>query len=295
MLDWDKLRIFHAVAEAGSFTKAGDRLNLSQSAISRQISGLEGSLKTSLFHRHARGLTLTEEGELLFKTVHDVLARLNVVQTMLTDANEKPSGELRVTATVAFGTRWLARRIREFLDEYPEMHIGLRLDERELDLSVREADIAFRARRPTEPDLIFRKLLTVTHHIYASPDYLRRHGTPEKLADLDNHRLVCFGDRSPDGDLTNWIQHAEREVGRRIPALEINDLYGMMIAVESGLGIASLPNYMAKNNNRLVRILPEVTGPEEDIYLVYPEELKNTKRLVAFRNFILMKVAESHF
>lgn len=294
-MDWDKLRIFYAVAEAGSFTKAGDKLNLSQSAISRQISGLEASLKTSLFHRHARGLTLTEEGELLFRTAHDVFTRLSMAQSLLMEAREKPSGELRVTAGGAFGSHWLARRLREFIDLYPDIRIDLKLDERELDLSIREADIALRSWRPTGPDLIFRKIISVTHHIYASPDYLRRFGMPQSLADLDNHRLITYGPKQAEGLDLNWMQLAERKTGRREPALQINNLYGMLLAVESGLGVASMPNYMIRSNNRIVRILPDVTGPEEEIYLVYPEELKNAKRLTSFRDFILRKVAESRF
>ena len=174
VMDWDKLRIFHAVADAGSFTHAGHELGLSQSAVSRQISALEEALNVPLFHRHARGLILTEQGEMLYRTAHEVFTKLTAAQTRLMDSKEKPSGELRITTTVGLGSVWLTPRLREFSEIYPEIAVTLLLDDRELDLSMREADVAIRLRRPTQPDLIQRKLFTVHHHLYASAEYLRR-------------------------------------------------------------------------------------------------------------------------
>ena len=130
-LDWDKLRVFHAVAEAGSFTRASETLNLSQSAVSRQISALEEALGVSLFHRHARGLILTEQGDLLYKTVHDVFAKLNNVESLLTETKENAEGILRVTTTVAFGSVWLTGRLKEFIRTYPDIEVTLRLDDQE--------------------------------------------------------------------------------------------------------------------------------------------------------------------
>src|SRR5262245_34941204 len=125
LLDWDKLRIFRAVAEAGSFTHAGALLNLSQSAVSRQISALEDSLRTPLFHRHARGLILTEQGEVLFETVRDVTAKLALAEAQLAESKERPTGLLRVTATVAFGSTWLAPRLHRFFELHPEIRVHM--------------------------------------------------------------------------------------------------------------------------------------------------------------------------
>jgi molybdate transport repressor ModE-like protein len=193
VMDWDKLRIFHAVADAGSFTHAGHDLGLSQSAVSRQISALEEALNVPLFHRHARGLILTEQGEMLYRTAHEVFTKLTAAQTRLMDSKEKPSGELRITTTVGLGSVWLTPRLREFSEIYPEIGVTLLLDDRELDLSMREADVAIRLRRPTQPDLIQRKLFTVHHHLYASADYLKKHGIPKSLEDLDRHKILTFG------------------------------------------------------------------------------------------------------
>src|SRR5246127_5689057 len=180
-MDWDKLRVFHAVAEAGSFTHAGEALNLSQSAVSRQISALEESLSVPLFHRHARGLILTEQGELLYSTAREVFAKLAMTEGLLTESRDRPKGPLKVTTTVAFGATWLTPLLREFLDLYPEIQLTLLVDDSELDLSMREADVAIRMSPPRQPDLVQRHLVDLQYNIYASPDYLAKHGTPKRV------------------------------------------------------------------------------------------------------------------
>ena len=296
-MDWDKLRIFHAVAEAGSFTHAGEQLNLSQSAVSRQISALEESLSVPLFHRHARGLILTEQGELLYRTAHEVFGKLAMTEALLTESKDRPKGMLKVTATVAFGSTWLAPRMREFMEVYPEIELHLVLADRELDLSMREADVAIRMAPPRQADLIQRHLLTVHIQAYAATSYVKRQGMPKTAAELDKHRLVVYGeDERPPVPDTNWLLRAGRPSGDpRKAALCINNVYGILQAVQSGAGIAALPEFMVQGSNDLVRVLPEMEGPQIDAYFVYSEELRATKRIAVFRDFLLRKVAESNF
>lgn len=292
-LDWDKLRIFHAVAEAGSLTHAGEALGLSQSAVSRQIGALESQLNATLFHRHARGLILTEQGELLYRTARDIFSRLAVTEAMIADAKDKPSGDLCVTTTVAFGTVWLAPRLKEFTDLYPDIRIEMVVDDRELDLSMREADVAIRMWKPTQADLVYRKLLTVHNHVYASVEYIARHGTPQAIEDLDRHRLIVYGEEAPAHlNNINWLLKVGDPAVPREPILTVNNVYGVMQSMVSGLGIAALPDYMVEGNPRIVRVMPNIDGPNFDTYLVYPEELRNTKRLAVFRDFLLRKVAD---
>ena len=196
-MDWDKLRVFHAVAEAGSFTHAGDTLSLSQSAVSRQISALEEALQVPLFHRHARGLILTEQGESLNRTVREVFAKLAITEALLTESKEKPAGKLKVTTSVGFGSSWLAPRLHGFLEAYPDVSVSLLLDDTELDLAMREADVAIRMHPPKQPDLVQRHLMTMQWDVVASPEYLKKHGVPQRAEDLDAHRLVLFGPHHP--------------------------------------------------------------------------------------------------
>ena len=292
-MDWDKLRVFHAVAEAGSFTHAGEALNLSQSAVSRQISALEESLNVPLFHRHARGLILTEQGEVLFNTAREVFAKLAMTEGLLAESKDRPKGPLKVTCTVAFGSMWLTARIREFLELYPEIQFSLLVDDSELDLSMREADVAIRMSPPRQPDLVQRHLLTIHMHVYAAPDYLKKYGTPQRPEDLDHHRIIVYGEdaRAPISSI-NWLLEAGAKPGQeRRPILQVNNSYGIFRAVESGLGIAALSDYIAGDSN-LVRILPELSGPPIEAYFVYPEELRASKRISVFRDFLIRKVAD---
>ena len=364
-MDWDKLRVFHAVAEAGSFTHAGDTLNLSQSAVSRQISALEEALAVPLFHRHARGLILTEQGEQMNRTVREVFAKLAMTEALLTESKEKPTGRLKVTTTVGFGGTWLAPRLQAFLEMYPDVSISLLLDDSDLDLAMRQADVAIRMHPPKQPDLIQRHLMEIDwvvcasaeyivkhgtpetaeqlddhklvlfgdyhapvddtdldlamreadvairmhpprqpdlvqrhigeirYQIWASTDYVKAHGAPETVEDLDKHKLVLFGDRKPPVLDVNWLAELGRRDGTARPAvMEVNSLQAIMICVRAGIGIGAVPDCLVQDQTGLVAVLPEVKKPHVDMYFVYPEELRNSKRVSVFRDFLVNSIAE---
>jgi len=297
-MDWDKLRIFHAAAEAGSFTHAGDALKMSQSAVSRQVSALERELNAPLFHRHARGLVLTEQGELLFRTAQDVFMKLASAEILLSDSRGKPTGDLRVTTTVALGSAWLTPRLGEFLSLYPDIRVQLLLTDEELDLGMREADVAIRLAPPSQSDLIRRKLFTVHNHVYASVGYVQKHGTPKKLDELDKHRIMTYGGTAPANlKRLNWLETAGRENGSpRAASLQVNNVLGLLQGVSRGVGIAVLPDYVARDDARLVAVLEaEDNLPTFETYFVYPEEMKASKRVTVFRDFLVAKAREWSF
>ena len=286
MLDWDKLRIFHAVADAGSLTHAGDALGLSQSAVSRQIRGLEESLGTTLFHRHARGLILTEQGELLFDATRSMSARLETASARIRDSEEEVFGELRVTTTTGFGTLWLAPRLPALYERYPDLKIDLMLEERVLDLPMREADVAIRMKEPSQADLIRKRLMGVRMRLYATPAYLESSGTPETLDDMRDFRLISQNVNAPQ-------VAAGAALLRQLNALPVtstftvNNYFGVLQAVLNNLGIGLLPNYLTRDFPDLVRVLPDVDSAEVPVFLAYPEELRQSKRIMAFRDFVL--------
>ena len=259
MLDWDKLRIFHTAAESGSFTHAAEKLNMSQSAVSRQISALEEDLGLKLFIRHARGLVLTEVGEQLFRTAHRMHWELQQVETQMSESQEVPTGPLLVTTTVGIGSTWLSSRIHEFLILYPEIQIEIKLNDAELDLAMREADVAIRLHRPNQSEMIQRKLFTVHNHFYASKSYLEEYGEPQTVEELDKHRVIAFGEPVP-----SYL-------------------------------IAMLPDYVTENEANLARVLPGVELPAYEAYFVYPPALKNSKRVGVFRDFLVGKAREWSF
>ena len=295
VMDWDKLRVFHAVAEAGSFTHAGDSLNLSQSAVSRQIAALESSLGVPLFHRHARGLILTEQGDLLHRTVREIFSKLAMTQARIGESKDRPQGPLKITTTVAFGSLWLTDRIKEFIELYPEISLSIVLTDGELDLAMREADVGIRMMPPRQPELIQRRLMNLRYHVYASSEYLDQRGTPTRPQDLDDHNLIVYGeDAEPPVSNVNWLLSVGMPPRKRRRAtLRVNSIYGIYRAVQSGLGIGALPHYMTIRAPNLVEILPELRGPTFDAYFMYPQELRDSKRIIVFRDFLLRKISEA--
>jgi DNA-binding transcriptional LysR family regulator len=286
-MDWDKLRIFHTVASAGSFTHAGETLGLSQSAVSRQIRTLEDSLQTPLFNRHARGLILTDEGETLLRTAEDVISKIHVVEQELLEGTNVPRGILKITTTQSFGSTWMMNHIRKFIDAYPEVHPQLIISDQDLDLTTRQADVAIRFHPSAHLDHIQKKVGTFHHHLYASPEYIIRKGKPQKTSDLDQHDLITYGDvlSIPIRDI-DWVLSVGTNKPRQ-PIMRINSIYGVLQAVKSGVGIAALPDYLVQGSTNVVRVLKDFEGPTFDAYLVFTSELRNSKRIQAFRDFIV--------
>jgi len=296
-MDWDKLKIFHAVAEAGSFTNATITLNLSQSAISRQIQSLEEELKTQLFERHARGLTLTDNGEYLFKTAHEVILKLKEVETTFSDKKTKPSGKLTITTVRSFGTHWLTPRIQEFMQSNPEIEVELIFDDKELDLNTREADIGIWMRRPKKLNYIHRKLTDLKYHMYGSNKYLEKNGYPKTVNDLNKHKFISYGKGAPSPVFNpDWaLKLGMKDNKKRRSSMKVNSIMGLLLAVESGVGIAALPDYLVSLSSNLIKLIPSEEGPITEAYFVYPESLKNVARVQAFRNFLYSKISEWKF
>lgn len=288
-MDWDKLRIFHAVADAGSLTHAGDTLHLSQSAVSRQIRALEEGLNTTLFHRHARGLILTEQGELLFDATKHMTKRLDAAAARIRDSEEEVFGELRVTTTIGFGSLWLAPRLPALYEKYPDLKIDLMLEERLLDLPMREADVAIRMKEPSQADLIRRRLMTINMRLYASPEYLATHGVPQTTDDLAQHRVISQNATSAQVS-AGAILVRELMAYSVGSTLTVNNYFGVLQAVIHHLGIGVLPDYLTQDFPQLVRVLPEIQSAEVPVFLAYPEELRQSKRVEVFRDFVSEEV-----
>ncbi len=293
----DKLKIFHTVSEACIFTNASKILNFSQSAISRQIQSLEKDLKINLFERHARGLVLTSNGEYLFKTANDVISKLKEVESNLSEEKNQIKGKLIVTTVVSFGTTWLTPRIKEFMDLHPEIEIELIFSDKELDLATRQADVAIRMRRPKQLNLIQKKFVNFNYHIYGSNEYLQKNGYPKNLKDLDKHKFITYGKGAPSPVYNpDWVLKVGSKEGKKRKSLmKVNSVYGLLLAVQSGVGLAALPDYITYNISGLTKVLPDETGKPTETHFVYPASLKDNARLIAFRNFLFSKVNEWKF
>jgi DNA-binding transcriptional LysR family regulator len=296
-MDWDKLRIFHMVAEAGSFTHAGDVLQLSQSAISRHISALEERLGVSLFHRHARGLILTEQGELLHKASADIFARLAMIEGQLSDSKDQPEGALTITVAEFIGSLWLAPRLNLFRAAYPKIRLHFSLDDRVFNLGMREADVGIRLFKPEAPDLIQKHLATLNFVACAASSYLKKNAAPKKLEQLADHDLIAFPVIGPKPFTNpNWLyDEAGIDITNHPRIVTLNTISSQYSAVLSGTGIGLLPSFLVQDNPKLEVILPQHKPHQVEMYFVYPQERKHSRRIAIFRDFITEQIAQTKF
>jgi DNA-binding transcriptional LysR family regulator len=279
----DQLKTFYVVARTGSFTKAAEEMNVDQSSVSRKVIDLEARTKVRLFTRLARGLMLTREGEeLLVKTRH-ILNEIEALKNF-SCIDEAPSGVLKVASTTAIASMFLVDYIPSFLEAYPGIQLSLIGHDQELDLTAREADVAVCPYVLNAPNLCQKYLMTCRFHLYAGPEYLEKFGVPEKPEDLANHRLLCFGDwkERPYGAV-NWLLQVGSPFGKlHKPFFRTNTMHALMKAAHLNLGIAAFCEQSICLHQGLVKVLPDVKGPEIDIFYVYPKELTHSKFITCF-------------
>jgi DNA-binding transcriptional LysR family regulator len=218
-----------------------------------------------------------------------VLGRLAAAEEALKNVHESPRGALKITASHGIGAYWLLPRLAQFLAQYPEVEVHLVMDDKELDLAQREADLAIRMRAPVQADLIQRKLFTVHYHMYAARGYLKDHAAPAKLEEIADHTIIVYGETAaPEIREINWLLEAFRKnskPGSKGRIIRINNMTGILQAVEAGLGIGLVPDYVAAQHPQLERVLPEVAPLGFDVHLVYADALRQSKRVAAFRDF----------
>jgi len=176
-----------------------------------------------------------------------------------------------------------------------ELHLVM--DDRELDLAQREADLAIRMRAPVQADLIQRKLFTVHYHVYATQSYLDAHGTPQQFEDMAEHTIIAYGETAaPEIRDVNWlIEQSRRRPAGKGRAIRINNVTGILGAALSGMGIAAVPDYVAAEHPELIKVLPDVPGPSFDVHLVYADALRQSKRVAAFREFLVREAKDWHY
>ena len=232
------MAIFARVVEERSFSAAARRLGLSKSMVSKEVTRLEQALGVRLLNRTTRKLSLTEIGAAFYEPCARILQEAHEAELLVGRLHAEPRGVLRLTAPVAFGTLHVAPALPEFLAQYPEVEVHLVMDDRELDLAQREADLAIRMRAPVQADLIQRKLFTAHYHMYAAKTYLKSHATPKSLEEIPDHNIIVYGETAaPEIRDINWLlevfkKNAKPESKGHI--IRINNITGILQAVEAG-------------------------------------------------------------
>ena len=176
----------------------------------------------------------------------------------------------------------------------PEVEIELIFEDKELDLSTRQADIGIFMRRPKQLNYIQKKLIDLKYFIYGSNKYLEKHGMPKTIADLNKHKFISFGKGAPSPVYNpDWALKLGMHDGKkRKPIMKVNSVMGLLLAVEAGVGLAALPEYLVSNSRNIIKVLPKSEGPITEAHFVYPQSLKNTARVTAFRNFLFSKIGD---
>lgn len=290
-IDWEKLKIFHVVVEYNNFTKAAKFLGMTQPSTSRAIKALEESLGVTLFKRHSRGLVLTEEGETLYETTQNISTQINRAQSLVTENKENPQGTLTVVTTLMFGSAWLAPRIKKFRDKYPEIDVNIIATDAKFQEMLLDADCAIQFGTPTDQTFIKKTLFYDQRYLCGTKEYFEKNGTPKTLQDLDHHDLIVYSQKGRGTVLptVNWLLTAgiEHPHQKRKAALVVNNAYGVVTAVCSGLGIGIVPIYQSYEKQDLVKVLEDYDIQCHNANFLYPKELKNSQKIELFKNFMI--------
>lgn len=288
-MDWDKLKTFYYVAQMGSFTNAANFLNISQSAISRQISELERKISLRVFERHARGLVLTQAGQILFQTAKNIFYEIQSAENMIQDTADEPQGVLKIATAAGFIATMLLEYIDEFYEKYPKLNLQIKFMDTHPDLAFREADIAILTPMPETSSIVQKYLMSFHLKLYASKKYLNKYGTPETVNDLSKHRLLAYdNDESSLTQPMDWHLITGLNTARpRNSKLAINSSLNLAYAVHNGAGIVSLAaeDPMIKQYG-LVNVLPDLSGNTMKAHLIYPKFLENSTAVKTFEIFL---------
>ena len=288
-MKWDRLKLFNVVAQAKSLTDAAVLLNISQSALSRQMQSLEHEVGNRLFVRRSRGIELTAAGIQVSEAAKKLSQSIEDVNQKLISGKTEPSGKLRVYATNAFGSLWLAPRMGPFLKRFPEIALSLSLRDAEPRVLPSQPHAEIRMTPIKSLDYIQIKLATFQYKIFASTSYLKAHGVPASEKELDQHKIISYGeDAQPplDKKRLNWLLWHGKDAMPRVPCLEISSIYGLAKCVEAGLGIASLPGWMNDETNNLFEVLKDLNGPALDITFCYHEHMREDPRINVLKEYL---------
>jgi len=288
-MDLNRAELFVRVVEAGSFTAAARQLELPKSSVSRGVAALEQDLGVRLLQRTTRRLSLTDAGRVYFETASQAISGLREAESALSRLQEEPRGTLRVTASLDIGVMLLAPVVAQFVSRYPAVRVDTMLTPRNVDLVQEGVDLALRAGRLADNTLVARPVGLLRAGLFAAPEYLKRHGRPQSVAELRDHRCLTF---RAGGGVTQWEligpAGTERvEVTGAINADGFEFLYEM---VARGLGIGLLPLYLCprlSGRAGLARILPEYATTGAPLHVVYPSARFLPKRVTLLRDMLL--------
>jgi DNA-binding transcriptional LysR family regulator len=286
--NWDDITYFLEVARARNLVRAGQKLKVDHTTVSRRVRELERSLNTTLFKRSKSGFTLTETGLRLLQYAEGMENQANlIVETVVGEEAADAAGAVRIASMEGIGSMYLTRCIADFHLQYPAIQVEMITDTRLLDMSRREADIFVSFFRPHGKRLSIKKIGEFKIALYATADYLGKHPVPATVKDLDDHVFVDFIDEHIHIKENRWLSDILRP---KHTAFRSTSLVSQYVAVSSGLGVAMLPSYVAAHNAELRAVLPDYFSIR-DIWLSVHEDILHIGRIKAVMNFLEKRIA----
>ena len=271
--DLEAWAVFAKVVETGSFAKAADELGLSQATVSKAITRLEARLKTALFHRTSRKMSLTESGSVAVARAARILEEGEAVECEVTAQSTNPRGLIRLAAPMSFGISHLAPVLPEFMSAYPDISLEVDFNDEIVDLIDRRMDVALRISSLSDSTLLARRLCAVRVLLVGSPEYLKRHGRPEHPRELDRYRTLFYVN-SHLGDSWRFKHKRHGEFAIGIPSpLRVNNAEALTPVLLAGLGLALQPEFLVwkeLQNGKLEQVLPEWVAPPIALHIVTP-------------------------
>jgi DNA-binding transcriptional LysR family regulator len=288
-MEWNALRDVVAVADAGSLSGAARRLGTSQPTIGRRIEQLEQQLNTLLFNRTSKGLLLTPVGEQILSYAKAMADNANAIERIASGADQRLEGVVRMTMTDQMGNYWLPTKLPEFHNRFPGLRLEIVVENRTLDLFKREADIAVRFGRPQQLDLVVRKSIAYHYGLYASSEYLDKHGRPESLKDLPNHHFISY-----DETIFNNadLKRLEAMIGEKNILQRYTSNSGIISALKQGLGLSAVGCYFADKEVELERLMPDTFDYAFNAWVITHVDLYKSARIKAVFDFLIEKLAE---
>jgi DNA-binding transcriptional LysR family regulator len=286
---FEEMRVFAAVVDAGSFVRAADALDLSKTAVSRHVSELEARLGVRLLHRTTRKLSLTAEGQVFHARCKTLLGAVEAAEAEITAGSVQPSGVLRLNVPVTFGLMHLAPLWPDFMQRHPQVTLDVSLADRVVDLVEEGFDLAVRIAQLSSSTLVSRQLATTRMVLCASPEYLRRHGVPQRPADLAQHRVLAYS-LFHQGEHWAFDGPQGREVVKVSPILRTNSGDTCVAAALAHQGVILQPSFLvgeALRRGELVEVLPGHRSGEMGIYAVYPSRQHLAPKVRAMVDFLV--------
>ena len=289
MFDWNDLKYFLSVAETGSTLAAAKSLGVNQSTVHRRLQELEKRLGCALVKRHPTGYRLTETGAQRLGHASRIKQVVAEFERAVSATTKEARGTVRVTCPEALGPRLIgAGLIERFNERYPDVRIEFVLSDRILDLGS-DADIAIRAKRPTETALFGRKIVDSPWALYASRSYLARYGTVKGPGDLGRHSIVMFNGALNDHDAARWLRSAAPKAH---VAARAGSLAALLLSVKSGAGLAAMPTIVGDNEKELRRVLDLGADLATPFYILMHKDMRGTPRVRVFFDYLIEKLGD---